>query len=112
MSNIKKMARPPGKKIDDPLFARAIETVATQEALEARGGVRYFTLLTPIRNQEKCQGCHGSDHRVRAVVRVSSSVETRTAARTRRSLPWQPLDRKSTRLNSSHVRVSHGVVCL
>src|SRR5439155_1338745 len=75
MRNIKKMARPPGKKIDDPLFARAIETVATQEALEARGGVRYFTLLTPIRNQEKCQGCHGSDHRVRAVVRVANSME-------------------------------------
>src|SRR5207245_10100616 len=75
MRNIKKMARPPGKKIDDPLFARAIETVATQEALEARGGVRYFTLLTPIRNQEKRQGCHGSDHRVRAVVRVPNQRE-------------------------------------
>src|SRR5258708_36455049 len=75
MSNIRKMARPPGKKIDDPLFAKAIETVATQEALEARGGTRYFTLLTPIRNQEKCQGCHGSDHQVRAVVRVANSME-------------------------------------
>jgi class 3 adenylate cyclase/HAMP domain-containing protein len=75
MSNIKKMARPPGKRIDDPLFAKAIEAVATQEALEARAGVRYFTLLTPIRNQEKCQGCHGSDHQVRAVVRVANSME-------------------------------------
>src|SRR5438552_3555483 len=75
MSNIRKMARPPGKKTDDPLFARAIETVATQEALEARNGTRYFTLLTPIRNQEKCQGCHGSDHQVRAVVRVANSME-------------------------------------
>ncbi len=75
MSNIRKMARPPGKKIDDPLFARAIQTVATQEALEARNGTRYFTLLTPIRNQEKCQGCHGSDHQVRAVVRVANSME-------------------------------------
>jgi len=75
MSNIRKMARPPGKKIDDPLFARAIETVATQEALEARNGTRYFTLLTPIRNQEKCQGCHGRDHQVRAVVRVANSME-------------------------------------
>jgi class 3 adenylate cyclase/HAMP domain-containing protein len=75
MSNIKKMARPPGKKIDDPLFTRAIEAVATQEALEARDGTRYFTLLTPIRNREKCQGCHGSDHQVRAVVRVATSME-------------------------------------
>src|SRR5690242_13846677 len=31
MSNIKKMARPPGKRIDDPLFTRAVETVTTQE---------------------------------------------------------------------------------
>src|SRR3989442_6125117 len=64
LRNIKKMARPPGKKTDDPLFARAIETVATQEALESRGGTRYFTLLTPIRNQQKCHGCHGSYHLV------------------------------------------------
>src|ERR671936_2223515 len=75
MSNIKKMAQPPGKKIDDPLFARAIETVAIQEALETRDGTRYFTLLTPIQNKERCQGCHGSDHRVRAVVRVATSME-------------------------------------
>jgi class 3 adenylate cyclase/HAMP domain-containing protein len=75
MSNIKKMARPPGKKADDPLFARALETMATQEALESRDGARFFTLLTPIRNQEKCQGCHGTDHQVRAVVRVANSME-------------------------------------
>ena len=75
MSNIKKMAQPPGKKINDPLFARAVETVAIQEALETRGGTRYFTLLTPIQNKERCQGCHGSDHRVRAVVRVATSME-------------------------------------
>src|SRR2546421_1472507 len=75
MRNIRRMARPPGQKIDDPLFAKAIQTVATQEALEARNGTRYFTLLTPIRNQEKCQGCHGSDHQVRAVVRVATSME-------------------------------------
>src|SRR5690349_2157090 len=75
MSNIKKMARPPGKRIDDPLFTRALESMATQEALERHDGTRYFTLLTPIRNQEKCQGCHGSDHQVRAVVRVANSME-------------------------------------
>jgi class 3 adenylate cyclase/HAMP domain-containing protein len=75
MNNIKKMARPAGKPMEGPLFTRAIETLATQEALDRRDGVRYFTLLTPIRNQEKCQGCHGSDHTVRAVVRVATSME-------------------------------------
>jgi class 3 adenylate cyclase/HAMP domain-containing protein len=75
MQNIRKMMRPPGPKLDDPLFAKALATVTTQEALETRGNARYFTLLTPIKNQEKCQGCHGSDHQVRAVVRVATSME-------------------------------------
>lgn len=75
LENIKKMARPPGKKLEHPLFAKVLETVSTQEALEELDGVRYFTLLTPIRNQEKCMDCHGSDHEVRAVVRVATSME-------------------------------------
>jgi class 3 adenylate cyclase/HAMP domain-containing protein len=29
----------------------------------------------PIANQERCQGCHGTDHKVRAVVRVATSME-------------------------------------
>jgi class 3 adenylate cyclase/HAMP domain-containing protein len=75
MKNIQKMARPAGPTMTGPLFARAIETLTTQEALETRGGARYFTLHTPIQNQEKCQGCHGTDHKVRAVVRVATSME-------------------------------------
>src|SRR6266566_3145953 len=34
----------------------------------------YFVLHQPILNQNKCQGCHGSDHQVRAVVRVATSM--------------------------------------
>jgi class 3 adenylate cyclase/HAMP domain-containing protein len=75
MKNIKKMARPAGKKLESPLFAKALETITTQEALESQAGGRFFTLLTPIKNQEKCQGCHGTDHKVRAVVRVATSME-------------------------------------
>src|SRR5207245_1351039 len=37
-------------------------------------GVPYFVLHQPILNQNKCQGCHGSDHQVRAVVRVATSM--------------------------------------
>src|SRR5262249_57436310 len=33
------------------------------------------TLHYPVINKEKCQGCHGSDHQVRAVVRVATSME-------------------------------------
>jgi class 3 adenylate cyclase/HAMP domain-containing protein len=75
LKNIQKMARPAGPTMTGPMFERAIETLTTQEAVETRGATRYFTLHTPIQNQEKCQGCHGSDHKVRAVVRVATSME-------------------------------------
>jgi len=75
LSNIRRMARPAGPAMTGPMFDRAIETLTTQEALETRNAARYFTLHTPIQNQEKCQGCHGTDHKVRAVVRVATSME-------------------------------------
>jgi class 3 adenylate cyclase len=75
LENIRKMARPPGETMTGPLFTRAVETLQTQESLETRDGVTFFTLHQPVANQEKCQGCHGSDHKVRAVVRVATSME-------------------------------------
>jgi class 3 adenylate cyclase len=75
LDNIKRMVRPPGETTHDPLFTRALETLTTQEAVESRNGAPYFTLHYPILNQEKCQGCHGSASRVRAVVRVATSME-------------------------------------
>jgi class 3 adenylate cyclase/HAMP domain-containing protein len=75
LKNIQSMARPAGPSMTGPMFTRAIETLSTQEALESRAGARYFTLHTPIQNQERCQGCHGTDHKVRAVVRVATSME-------------------------------------
>ena len=75
MQNIKKMMRPAGPPLTGPMFTRALDTLTTQEALETRNGTRFFTLHTPIQNQEKCQGCHGTDHKVRAVVRVAASME-------------------------------------
>jgi class 3 adenylate cyclase/HAMP domain-containing protein len=75
LENIRKMARKPGAAMTGPLFTRAVETAQIQESLDQRDGATYFTLHQPIANQEKCQGCHGTDHRVRAVVRVSTSLE-------------------------------------
>jgi len=75
LKNIQKMARPAGPAMTGAMFERAVETLNTQEALETRGATRYFTLHTPIQNREKCQGCHGTDHKVRAVVRVATSME-------------------------------------
>ena len=66
LENIKKMARKPGAPMTGPLFTRAVETVQLQESLDRRDGATYFTLHQPIANQEKCQGCHGADHKVRS----------------------------------------------
>jgi len=74
LENIQKMRRAPGRAMTGPLFERAVATGATQEALGERNGVTPFTLLHPIPNQEKCQGCHGTDHQVRAVVQVETSM--------------------------------------
>lgn len=75
MENIKKMRRPAGPPLTGPAFIKAVETVTTQESLEERSGATFFTLHHPVLNGEKCQGCHGEDHKVRAVVRVASSME-------------------------------------
>jgi len=75
MKNIAKMQRAPGTTMSGPLFTRALETLTTQESLEVDNGVSLFTMHYPILNKEKCQGCHGSDHKVRAVVRVATSME-------------------------------------
>ena len=74
-ASIEKMRREPGRTMAGPLFTRALETQATQEALESREGATVFTVYQPIPNQERCQGCHGSDHKVRAVVQAATSME-------------------------------------
>ncbi|HYB42380.1 MAG TPA: adenylate/guanylate cyclase domain-containing protein [Candidatus Methylomirabilis sp.] len=74
VASIQKMRREPGTVMTSPLFVRAVETMQPQESLETVGGVPLFTLHQPIPNQEKCQGCHGTDSRVRAVVRVATSL--------------------------------------
>ena len=73
--SISKMARTPGAPMTGPLFRAAVETSRTQESLEQRDGATFFTVHRPVLNQEKCQGCHGADHQVRAVVRVATSME-------------------------------------
>lgn len=75
LANIQKMQRVQTSTAAGPLFTRAVETQKVQEALETRNGITFFTLLYPVPNQERCQGCHGDDHKVRAVVRVATSME-------------------------------------
>jgi class 3 adenylate cyclase/HAMP domain-containing protein len=80
MASIEKMARPAGPPMTGPLFQRAVETLKTQESIDNVNGQMLFTLHQPVANQERCQGCHGTDHKVRAVVRVATSMEPVLAA--------------------------------
>jgi class 3 adenylate cyclase/HAMP domain-containing protein len=75
VASIEKMRREPGRATTSPLFSRAVETMQPQESLDVEQGVPLFTLHQPIPNGERCQGCHGTDSRVRAVVRVATSME-------------------------------------
>src|SRR2546427_10479876 len=78
--SISKMRREPGARMNGPLFTRAVETVEPQERYEEVDGGRLLTLLQPLRNRKECQECHGDDHKVRGVVRVSLGLEKLDAA--------------------------------
>ena len=80
MENLARMQRAPGATMSGPLFQQALDTLTTQESVTREGGATFFTLHHPIRNREACQDCHGSDHTVRAVVRVATSMEPVFAA--------------------------------
>jgi class 3 adenylate cyclase/HAMP domain-containing protein len=75
IERIAKMKRDPGERFSHPLFTRAVETVEPQEADELVDGLRALTLFRPLRNQPKCQECHGTDHQVRGVVRISLGLD-------------------------------------
>ncbi|MBI3636410.1 MAG: HAMP domain-containing protein [Candidatus Rokubacteria bacterium] len=75
LENITRMQRPPAAKETGPQFQRAVQTLQTQEWQHEKDGIPLFTVLHPVPNLEKCQGCHGSDHKVRGVVRVATSME-------------------------------------
>jgi class 3 adenylate cyclase len=75
VERLTKMRREPGKTISNPLFARAVETLAPQETYETTGAGRALTFFRPLENHKECQDCHGEDHKVRGVVRVSLGLE-------------------------------------
>ncbi len=79
-ARIQKMRRAPGSVMSGPLFTQALQTRQIQESIEVRDGVPLYVLHEPLLNRQKCQGCHGGDHEVRAVVRVAVSMESVFAA--------------------------------
>lgn len=75
IERISKMRREPGARSTNPLIARAIETIEPQEIEEQVDGGHVLTVFRPLRNLEKCQECHGSDHQVRGVLRISLGLD-------------------------------------
>ncbi|MBM4441817.1 MAG: HAMP domain-containing protein [Candidatus Rokubacteria bacterium] len=75
LANIRRMQRAPGAPDTSPAFRQAVQTLHVQESLEVEGGASYYVVHQPVENLEKCQGCHGTDSTVRAVVRVATSME-------------------------------------
>jgi len=55
-------------------FSRTVAMRKTS-AFEAKNGNRdYFTIYKPLLNLPKCAVCHGSDHTVRGVIKISSDI--------------------------------------
>jgi signal transduction histidine kinase len=74
VDKIRKMEVRPTRNMSHPLFQKAVESVETQEFVETVNGVPVFTLLRPLRNETRCQKCHGRDHAVRGVASISTSM--------------------------------------
>jgi class 3 adenylate cyclase/HAMP domain-containing protein len=75
IERIRQMRREPGSRINHPLFARTVQTIQPQETYEATEAGRLLTIFRPLRNLKDCQGCHGEDHQVRGVLRISLSLD-------------------------------------
>ncbi len=49
--------------------------MASQETYETTSAGRSLTFFRPLENRKECQDCHGEDHKVRGVVRVSLGLD-------------------------------------
>lgn len=73
--------------VDRPMeeFGKSIarEVLETKKIIETThmiNGEEYLVRFSPLINDKRCQGCHGTDHNVRGVVEVSASMAEINAA--------------------------------
>jgi signal transduction histidine kinase len=86
VDKIQSMQTPPTRSMHHPLFQQAVDSRTTQELFETVNDMPMFTLLRPLRNEERCQKCHGRDHLVRGVASISTSmVRTKAALQVHRT---------------------------
>lgn len=55
-------------------FLEAVSTRRTTEFQEKTDERTFFTIYKPLLNLPKCAVCHGSDHTVRGVIKISSDI--------------------------------------
>ncbi|MGH7824328.1 MAG: ATP-binding protein [Candidatus Binatia bacterium] len=75
IERISKMRAEPGPRIEHPLFTLAVEKQVPYESYESLDGGRVLTLFEPLKNSTDCQECHGKNHKVRGVLRISLGLE-------------------------------------
>ena len=62
------------------LAHKALETRQVVETQQTIDGEDYLVRFSPLINDKRCQGCHGTDHNVRGVVEVAASMAEINAA--------------------------------
>ncbi|MBI5749178.1 MAG: methyl-accepting chemotaxis protein [Nitrospinae bacterium] len=68
---------PSAKKIeiDKAKFDEAVRTGEKVSYYEHKNGQRLLTQLTPVENKSECQACHGDEHKLRCVLRISTPLD-------------------------------------
>lgn len=59
---------------NDPRLKQVLKTKKAVGFYENISEIEYYTQFTPIINEERCHKCHGSDHEIRGVLLLSTSM--------------------------------------
>ncbi|MGA9408482.1 MAG: HAMP domain-containing protein, partial [Bacteroidota bacterium] len=70
----------PVEELGKSLARKVLETKNVIESEQVINGEEYLVRASPLINDKRCQGCHGTDHSVRGVVEVAASMADINAA--------------------------------
>ncbi len=71
----KEGSAPKKADVDKVKFDDAVRSGEKVFYYEHKNGQRLLTQLTPVENKEECQACHGNEHKVRCVLRISTPLD-------------------------------------
>jgi len=70
----------PVEETGKQMARKVLETKRVIETQQVINGEEYLVRYSPLINDKRCQGCHGTDHSVRGVVAVAASMAEINAA--------------------------------